>query len=49
MLLDRRTFLAMSGLAVAGLATACGGGDVGDAPPDGALSINDVISESERL
>jgi hypothetical protein len=48
MLLDRRTFLAMSGLAVAGLATACGGGDDGP-PPDGALSINDVISESDRL
>jgi hypothetical protein len=48
MLLDRRTFLAMSGLAVAGLATACGSDDDG-APSDGALSINDVISESERL
>ena len=47
MLLDRRTFLALSGLAAAGLATGCGGDD--GTPPDGALSINDVITESERL
>jgi hypothetical protein len=48
LLIDRRTFLAMSGLAVAGIATACGGS--GDGPePDGQLTINKVIDESERL
>ena len=48
MLLDRRTFLAMSGLAVAGLATGCSNGDDGT-EPDGQLTINTVIAESERL
>ena len=47
--LDRRTFLAMSGLAVAGLATACGSGDGEGTEPDGPPSINDIITESEQL
>jgi hypothetical protein len=48
MLLDRRTFIAMSGLAVAGFATACGEGGDGSTP-DLPMTINNVISESERL
>ncbi|MGH2794877.1 MAG: hypothetical protein ACRDKG_11300 [Actinomycetota bacterium] len=45
--LDRRTFLAMSGLAVAGLATGCR--NSGDADPGGPPSINDIITQSEQL
>jgi hypothetical protein len=44
--LDRRTFLAVSGLALAGVATGCtSGGD--DPQPSGPPSINDIITESE--
>ena len=42
--LDRRTFLAVGGLALAGLATGCSGDD--GPQPSGPPSINDIIDES---
>ena len=48
--IDRRTFLAMSGLAVAGVAVGCSNKNDGDpGGVDGPLTINDIIDESERL
>jgi hypothetical protein len=48
--IDRRTFLALSGLAAAGVAVGCSNKNDGDpGPQDGRLTINDIIDESGRL